>query len=292
MPNSLIRKAQFTFWKYAEGRAVFEFQSFYLFRSLLRKLPKGDGHPVIVFPGFVSSDLATRPMRGLFRDLGYSTYGWGLGRNLMVDHKREQKMRNLLRNVYKKEGRKVSLIGWSLGGVFAREVAKANPEYVRCVITMGSPISGDLHHSSAKDLFSAINGDPSEGANENYRHINEPPPVPTTSIYSRTDGIVQWEGSVQHDAPLTENIEVPASHLGLGFNPFVMLVVADRLAQAEGQWKKFDPSGLKRLIYRTPVSKSAKQTASEDEKVPEEVASETRAETGLIPQVFKRVMGS
>lgn len=255
MSKGLWRKAQFQFWKYSEGRAIFELQSFYLLRGLLRKLPKGDGHPVIVFPGFVSSDIATRPMRRLLDDLGYSTYGWGLGRNLMFDQKRENQMRNLVRNVHQNEGRKVSLIGWSLGGVFAREIAKMESDCVRSVITMGSPISGSADDSSVKDLFQAINGRPGEDADARKRrqgrvnHLKQPPPVPTTSIYSKTDGIVQWEGSVQYDAPQTENIVVPASHIGLGVNPIVMIAIADRLSQAEGEWREFDPKGLQRLVF-------------------------------------------
>ncbi|MFT7524903.1 MAG: pimeloyl-ACP methyl ester carboxylesterase [Arenicella sp.] len=250
MSKDLLKNAQFKILKYAEVRAVFEWQSFYLLRGLMRRLPKGDGHPVIVFPGFVSSDLATRPMRSLFDDLGYSTYGWGLGRNLIFDQKREKQMRNLLKNVYQKEGRQVSLIGWSLGGLFAREVAKANPEYVRCVISMGSPISGAATRSNAKDLFQAINGNPGEYRGGRFQDTNQPPPVPTTSIYTKTDGIVHWESSVQRGSyPQTENIEVLASHLGLGVNALVMMAVADRLAQPEGDWVPFDRSGFKRLVF-------------------------------------------
>lgn len=253
MSTELLRQAQFTFWKYAEGRAVIEWQSFYLLRGLMSKLPKGDGHPVIVFPGFVSSDVATRPMRNLFDKLGYSTYGWGLGRNLMVNQKREDKMRNLLKNVFQLEGRKVSLIGWSLGGVFAREIAKAHPEYVRCVISLGSPISGASDQTNAKTLFEAINGDPSSIQGSRFEAMNTPPPVPTTSIYTKTDGIVKWESSIQNgNFPLTENIEVPASHLGLGVNPLVMFAVADRLAQPQESWKKFNRSGIKRLVFASP----------------------------------------
>ena len=252
MSISRQRKAQFQFWKYAEGRAIFEFQSFYLLRPILCRLPGGDGHPVIVFPGFVGSDTSTAPMRRLLDDLGYSTHGWGLGRNLLVDGKRENQMRELLRRVYQNEGRKVSLVGWSLGGVFAREIAKLDPECVRSVITMGSPISGNSAHSNANDLFHSLNGNPSEARRERMSNLNQPPPVPTTSIYSKTDGIVAWEGSVQSDAPLIENIEVPASHLGMGVNPLVMYALADRLAQAEDNWQPFDRSGVKRLVFPDP----------------------------------------
>ena len=110
----------------------------------MRHLPKGDGHPVIVFPGFLASGGSTRPMRGLLKDLGYTVYDWGLGRNLYFNPERESELHALLERVYKEHGRKVSLVGWSLGGVFAREISKFHPEYVRQVISLGSPITGPV----------------------------------------------------------------------------------------------------------------------------------------------------
>lgn len=252
MANLLSRKAPSLFWTMVEGRSLVELSWFYSLRQLMKRLPKGDGHPVIVFPGFVASDLSTRPMRGLLKDLGYSTYGWGMGRNLVFNEQREQEMRDLLQRVYEKEGRKVSLIGWSLGGVFAREIAKANPEYVRSVITLGSPISGDMEHSNARRIFTAINGETSEAEAERYKTLNDAPPVPTTSILTKTDGIVAWRGSLEKESPMTENIQVPASHVGLGVNPLVMYALADRLAQAEGKWKPFEAKGFKKVMFRKP----------------------------------------
>lgn len=249
----LSRKGPALFWTLTEGRAVVELGWFYALRGLMKKLPKGDGHPVIFFPGFVASDLSNKPMRKLFQDLGYKTYGWGLGRNLVFNAEREAAMQALVKRVYEQEGRKVSLVGWSLGGLFVREVAKANPEYVRSVISLGSPISGKLEHSNAQRLYKSFNGEPDEAMLERMQTINEAPPVPTTSIYTKTDGIVAWKGSVQRpNGGQTENIEVPASHLGLGVNPLVMYAIADRLAQAEGEWKPFESAGVKRLIFRKP----------------------------------------
>ena len=124
MSFNFLRKSQFQFWRMAEGRSIIEWQSFYLLLPLLRQLKSGDGHPVVVFPGFVGSDVSTKPLRKLLKELDYSSYGWGGGRNGSFDQERENEMRNWSRNVYQKEGRKVSLIGWSLGGVFAREIAK------------------------------------------------------------------------------------------------------------------------------------------------------------------------
>ena len=114
----------------AEGRAVFELASFYATRQLLGMLPRGDGHPVLVLPGFMASDSSTRPMRRLLKDLGYDAYGWGLGRNVRVDLARVHEMERLLLDIHEKTGRKVSIVGWSLGGVFARELAKLHPDLV------------------------------------------------------------------------------------------------------------------------------------------------------------------
>ena len=146
------------FWTLTEGRAVFELGSFGLLRQAMRTLPKGDGHPVLVLPGFLASDRSTRPMRGLLDDLGYEAHGWGLGQNLKFNEERERAMGDLLARIHAGAGRKVSIVGWSLGGVFARELAKMHPDKVRFVITLGSPISNDRNHSSASPLFEALNG--------------------------------------------------------------------------------------------------------------------------------------
>lgn len=250
--GGLSRKGPSLFWTLTEGRSIFELNSFYALRLLMKRLPKGDGHPVIFFPGFVASDRSTKPMRSLFKDLGYKAYAWGLGRNLVFNEQREAEMQDLLKRVYETHSRKVSIVGWSLGGVFAREVAKANPDMVRSVISLGSPISGDIEHSNAHRLYDAINGKPSDDMRKRLASLNTPPPVPTTSIYTKTDGIVAWQGSIQKPSPLTENIRVPASHVGLGVNPLVMYAIADRLSQAEGEWKPFQADGIKSLLFRKP----------------------------------------
>lgn len=261
-----LRKLQFALCRYAEPRALFEWQSFFVLRKLLNKLPKGDGHPVLVFPGFGSSDRATRPLRGLLDDLNYQTCGWGLGSNILFDEQLEAEMVAMVRELYAENQCKVSLIGWSLGGVFAREVAKVCPEAVRCVITLGSPISGKMsQHTSVSTLFRALNGEPTRIEQSRYASMNQPPPVPTTSIYSRTDGIVAWEGSVQKDHENTENIEIPASHLGLGVNPLAMIAIADRLAQEEGKWQPFKPSGLKHFIFKRPAQHLSSQIPAMEE---------------------------
>lgn len=234
-----------------EGRAIFELGSFYALRGLLSRLPRGDGHPVLVLPGFMAGDRSTAPMRKLLDDLGYETHGWGLGRNVRIDAEREAAMHDVVEKIARESGKKVSIVGWSLGGVFAREIAKAMPDKVRLVISLGSPISNDRNHSNARRLFEMLNGATPEPIRQGrYAQLDEAPPVPTTSILTRTDGVVGWRGSVQKAGGQTENIEVHASHLGLGVNPAVMVAIADRLAQAEGAWAPFDRSGWRGFVFR------------------------------------------
>jgi esterase/lipase len=237
----------------------------------MKRFVKGDGHPVLFLPGFGGSDASTAPMRKLLQDLGYQTYGWGLGRNLFFDDDLEKEMVAMLDEMYAKHGRKISIVGWSLGGLYAREIAKVNPDVVRHVISLGSPISGRYRHSDASHLYRAINGPPSAQEQLRRQAVNAPPPVPTTSIYSKTDGVVSWEGSVQRhyeeldNSDQVENIEVPASHIGLGFNALVMYVLADRLSQKEGQWKPFETSTLTKLIFRKPSKETtARRSTSAD----------------------------
>lgn len=237
----------------AEGRAVFELAAFYASRHLLAMLPRGDGHPVLVLPGFLASDASTRPLRRLLTDLGYNAYGWNLGRNVRVDLERVHAMEALLLDIHHATGRKISIIGWSLGGVFARELAKQHPDAVRQVISLGSPIHDDRRHTNASRLFEYLNGkEPEPVRHGRFTGLHEAPPVPTTSILTRTDGVVHWRGSVQQPQEGNaniENIEVHASHCGLGVNPSVMVALADRLAQAEGQWKPFAAKAWQRWMF-------------------------------------------
>ncbi len=236
------------------GRAMAEFASFLALRPAMGMgaLPKGDGHGVLVLPGFMATDASTRPMRSLLDRLGYETAGWDLGRNVKVDNERVEAMARCVEELYERTGGKISIVGWSLGGVFARELAKMVPDMVRMVISLGSPISDDRNHSNARILFEYLNGkEPEPVKAGKFTGLDEAPPVPTTSILTKGDGVVHWRGSVQHPCSHenTENIEVIASHIGLGVNPSVMFAIADRLAQREGEWKPFEAKGLSSLLF-------------------------------------------
>ncbi|MEP0191467.1 MAG: alpha/beta fold hydrolase [Erythrobacter sp.] len=229
-------------WALAEGRAFFELGAFYASRIMLSNLPRGDGHAVLVIPGFMATNSSTIPMRGLLADLGYDVHGWNSGRNLRVDEELIDQLEAQLDRLHQTSGRPVSLVGWSLGGVLARELAKLHPDKVRMVISLGSPITDDRNHTNAARLFEFFNGnEPEQIRGGQFNGLNVAPPVPTTSILTKTDGVVHWRGSVQAEGEHpSENIEVYASHCGLGVNPSVMIAIADRLAQAEGHWAPFE----------------------------------------------------
>jgi pimeloyl-ACP methyl ester carboxylesterase len=238
-----------------EFRAPLEFGSIVPAWPLLQRAPAGDGHSVLVFPGLAASDPSTFPLRGYLSTLRYKTEGWSQGLNFGPRDGVLEAARRNLEDAYSKSGRKVSLIGWSLGGVYARELAKQLPQKVRCVITLGTPFAGPPKSTNAWRIYELASGNDINVEQAKY-DLHVAPPVPTTSIFSRSDGIVAWRGSVQdaafgHDR--IENIEVVASHIGMGLNPSAWWAVADRLAQPDGAWKPFERDTLfKSLVYPDP----------------------------------------
>jgi pimeloyl-ACP methyl ester carboxylesterase len=219
---------------------------------ILRRAGKGDGHPVLVLPGFTADDQSTRPLREILRHQGYRTHGWQLGTNIGPTAEVIEGLTERLHDVHGRDGRTVSIVGWSLGGIYARELARQFPDEVRQAITLGSPfrmVDGDRSSASRVwDSLSHLHDDPLENASL-PEHERESLTVPATAIYSRTDGIVRWQKCIEADGPLRENIEVTGSHCGLGFNPAVVIAVSDRLAQPEGQWRPFQPTLLQRSLF-------------------------------------------
>jgi pimeloyl-ACP methyl ester carboxylesterase len=237
-----------------EGRALHELAAFAAALPLLRLAPWGDGHPVLVLPGLVASDISTRPLRGFLKDHGYAAHGWKLGRNHGYFPGLERRMVHRIRDLRGRYGRKVSLIGWSLGGIFARQVAKLVPDDIRTVITLGSPFSGNPRASHAWRLYELTSGYRVDDQRVAFaRSLADPPPVPTTAIYSRSDGICAWECCVEKRTARSESIEVHGSHCGLGHNPAAVYAIADRLAQPEGQWQPFRRPGWRSLVYPEPA---------------------------------------
>jgi pimeloyl-ACP methyl ester carboxylesterase len=217
--------------------------------------PVGDGHPVVVLPGLSTSDASTLALRGYLHNLGYKVTGWNQSYNFGMRAGVLERAKQHVLEEAEAYGEQVSILGWSLGGILAREIAKLIPEHVRGVITMGSPFAGTRSSTNAYKVYE-LTSERSVYADMEEYDLPTPPPVPTTSIFSRTDGIVSWRASIQAPYsynPRTENIEVLASHLGLPVNPSVWWALADRLAQPAGHWKKFTPKGLfQKMLYPNP----------------------------------------
>jgi pimeloyl-ACP methyl ester carboxylesterase len=208
----------------------------------LEEWPAGDGHPVLVLPGFLAGPESTVFLRKHLRRLGYRTHDWRQGRNLGVNAELTARLEDLLLELYDRYGRTVSLVGWSAGGIYAREMARALPYYTRAVITLGSPFNGHPSSTRAWNTYRLLNRGPQHDALFTELACSEraaPLDVPTTSIYSRSDGIVAWECCVAAPAPRTENIEVRATHLGYGHQLETLRIIADRLAQPEGEWTPY-----------------------------------------------------
>jgi hypothetical protein len=243
----------------AEYRALWEFGFSLAAAPLLLSAPRGDGHPVLVLPGFLVSDISTTLLRRYLKLLGYETHGWELGRNLGGIERMRSKLRERLQQIYSTSGRKVSVVGWSLGGVYARDLALARPDAVRSVVTLGSPFSRSPHASNISDVYEFVSGEGPwhEGAHE-FDAIANDLPMPSTSIWSKVDGVVSWKSSVLKPNARTENIEViGASHIGLGANAAVLWAVADRLAQREGSYEPFARGGPFAIAYGAPMTVTA-----------------------------------
>ena len=233
-----------------EGRAPWEYAAMLAALPWLKRLPRGDGHPVIVFPGLGAADITTAPLRSFLQDLGYSPYPWKQGFNFGPRRGVLDAVRAHVQRIAERHGEPVSLIGWSLGGLYAREMAKEFPQLARCVITLGAPFAGHPRATNAWRFYEMVSGqnvhDPALIA-----QMRGTPPVPTTSIYSRTDGVVAWQCSLNDESPLAENIKVHASHIGMGMNPLAMFAIADRLRQEPKKWQRFDAQGARRWFYKT-----------------------------------------
>lgn len=234
----------------AEVRGILEFNTSLLLSPLLMRAPRGDGHPVLALPGFLASDLSMAPLRKYLDQLGYDTHAWQMGRNTGGVARMRGALRERLASIHAATGRKVTIVGWSLGGIYARDLALQAPDLVRYVVTLGSPFAGDVRATNATRLYEAMSGETVDDNSELRQAISGDLPVPTTSIFSRTDGIVNWRTCLLRPSDTAENIEVYlASHIGLGVNSAALWAIADRLAQPEGEFSPFDRSGPFAIAY-------------------------------------------
>jgi pimeloyl-ACP methyl ester carboxylesterase len=248
-------------WRqFLEQRVLFEVGALAAASPYLRCLGRGDRHPVLVLPGFTAGDASTTALRWSLRSWGYWAHGWHLGANLGATPTVVAGLQDRVEQIHQRHGARVSIIGWSLGGLYARELARLHPEKIRLVITLGSPfrmVEGD--RSTASWLADRVMPVDAREASALMRmsereQLKPPIPVPSTAIYTRTDGVVRWHTCIDTADDTHENIEVRGTHSGLGINPSVLYAIADRLGQPEDEWRPFVPPLFLRAAYPRPVS--------------------------------------
>ena len=207
---------------------------------LLQLAPRGDAHPVLVLPGLMASDVSTRVLRVWLRRLGYPVVGWELGRNRGPTQEVLDALPQLLDRLAGEHGTAVSIVGQSLGGIFARTMARRAPRQVRQVISLGSPFAGGaLDDSLAARVYRRNAPQHGTPRSQERRSLAAPLPVPSTAVYSRWDGVVDWRACRQQPGPRSGNVAVHASHLGMGHDPAVLWIIADRLSQPRHDWQPF-----------------------------------------------------
>jgi len=203
---------------------------------------EGDGHPVLVIPGFMASDLSTNRLRQFIKKIGYTPYSWDLGRNY-GSVKLADILLAKIEKLADEKGEKISLIGWSLGGIYARQLAKRKPELIRQVITLAAPFANIEERNNATWLYELFNDrnklSPEE--EEWLEDMSSPTPVPATSLYSKQDGVLSWKACMElQEDELHQNIEVGGTHLGMGYNTKVWEIIENRLQYSEGNWERLE----------------------------------------------------
>jgi pimeloyl-ACP methyl ester carboxylesterase len=208
----------------------------------LRRAPRGDGDGVLVLPGLGATDTSTGVLRRYLRRLGYDVSGWGLGRNMGPTAEIVDGLPRLVAEVSGRSGGLISVVGWSLGGIYARELARAHPALVRQVITLGSPFAiTDSRQSRADRAYRALAHRHAAGRVPTREQVALPIPVPSTAVFSRRDGMVAWQACVAPEVDRHQNVEVRCGHLGFGIDPATLWVVADRLARDPATRRPFVP---------------------------------------------------
>jgi hypothetical protein len=214
-----------------EVRAPFEFASLAFHAHALSNAPKGNAEAVMLVPGYLADDYSMRPLGAYLKYLGYDVYYTELGRNMGKVNTDMMRLGKRVESVSQAlDAKKVTLIGWSLGGVLTREVARLFPDVVQQVLTLGTPIVGGPKFTSVGKRYAKLNNIDLEAFELDVHQRNSIGLTqPVTSIYSKSDGVVGWQASVDIYNQQAINIEVNGSHMGLGVNPKVWLTIADVL---------------------------------------------------------------
>lgn len=233
-------------------RGVADISLMQIARPLLKKAPNGDGHGVLVLPGLLASDRSTTPLRRFLREHNYYVRGWRLGRNIGPSEAIIAGLPQATSDLAERTGGPVSVIGWSLGGIYARHLAMKHPDMVRQVITLGSPFGVAYGHRTRADStferLRIIHARPRIVPDRS--RIADELTVPSTALYSRMDGVVLWRACMGPSTDLHQNVEVRCSHLGFGFDPATIWCVADRLSRPVDAWERFSPNPVIRRLYR------------------------------------------
>lgn len=207
------------------------------------KLKPGNGHPVVIFPGLGADGHSVATLRDHCRSLGYDAFDWGQGFNIGPQGDLDTWLLSLKTQVVKllaSHSQPATLIGWSLGGLYAREIGKLMAPNIRQVITIATPFNADADYTNVGWLFRLLSRDAPAMYPALSQRLRTPPPLRTTSIYSRSDGVVAWQ-TCRHTkrSSLVQDIEVNGSHIGMGWNRDVLSAVADRLDQPPGPWRRY-----------------------------------------------------
>ena len=239
------------------ARATGELATSVSLLPFFRMLPRGDGHTVLVLPGFMASDGSTRPLRRMLAALGYQAHGWGLGRNVGPTERVVNDMPERVDRLSGESGEPISVVGWSLGGIYARHLAARTPELIRSIVTLGSPVRSEARRATnASPLFEALGAIHVPG--HPLLDDGHPLGVPVTAVHTRSDGIVPWQTCLIQEGPNAENLRVRGSHIGLGVNPAALYIIADRLGQPIGGWRPFEaPVPYRRIVTRAPGAPGA-----------------------------------
>ena len=210
------------------ARAAMEMGMLPFAAPCLGQAPRGDGHPVMVIPGFMGTDGSTAVLRSYLQALGYEVYPWGLGRNFGPRDDVEARMVERANHLSARHGRKISLVGWSLGGIFARELAKRHPDLVAKVITMGTPFSGSLYANNAWRIYQLVTGHSIDQPPVEAQ-VSVKPPVETVALWSPRDGVIAARSACGRPGERDRAIALRCTHLGFAHSFEAIRAVAEEL---------------------------------------------------------------
>jgi pimeloyl-ACP methyl ester carboxylesterase len=192
---------------------------------------RGANEPVLLLPGFMAGDASMWPLRLFLRRLGWDARGWELGFNRGDAPRLLPRVIEVADRLAQQRGQALRVVGWSMGGFMARELARDRADLVARVITMGTPVVGGPKYTAAAPIFRSRGWDLDAVEAECEARASRPIEAPITAIYSRRDGVVAWQACLDRTSPRIEHVEVQSTHAGLGFDGRVWQIIVDRLGR-------------------------------------------------------------